>query len=128
MEPVRIKTRLSTQDVAGLFRQSMRVSWFSENITRAGTRFEKPQGDAFSELNNEPPDFAVMAILGGRGAELQKPAVQLYVWNREDHREIMLIVRKNLAALGVKAKRKITKFESALRVADPMIQYKYSGV
>jgi hypothetical protein len=60
-----------------------------------------------------------MAKLGGRGAEIQGSAVHLHAWDRGDHREIMLSVEKNLAALGLKARMKVDRFLSALQAVDP---------
>lgn len=120
--PVEIRTYASVQDVADAFRHSMRVSWLSENITGAGTQFESPRSDVFSDIETDRPDFAVVAILGGRGAELQKSAVHMSVWDRGEFREIELLVGKSLAALGIKAKAKMRKFAATLQQMDPQLQ------
>lgn len=122
-EPVAIQTQVPMQQVGELFRRSMRVSWVSENITGAGTQFERPPADAFDDLNTDPPHFTVMAILGGRGAQIQKSAVHMAAWDRGSHREIQLAVGKNLGALGFKAKGKMRKFVEALSVVDPQTRY-----
>ena len=118
--PVEMITSAPTKDLAEIFRKSMRVSWFSENVVGAGTTFEKPpRDDAFGDLNNNPPAFEVMAILGGRGAAVQKSAVFMYVWDRGDKREVALTVGKNLAALGLKAKAKMRRFADAVVASYP---------
>ncbi len=43
MKPVNIKTKLSIQDAAGLFKRAMRVSWFNENARRSSG----PEADVF---------------------------------------------------------------------------------
>jgi hypothetical protein len=97
----------------------MRVSWVSENITGAGTQFQNPPPSAFDSVASDPPTFSVMAILGGRGAEIQRSAVFMYGWDRRDHREIVLTVGKSLGAFGVKANMKMRRFVGALRMTDP---------
>lgn len=111
-------TGLAIEEIAEIFRSAMRVSWLSENITGAGTTFEAPRGDAFTQLQSDPPDFAVMALLGGRGAEIQKSAVHMYAWDRGERREVALTTVKNLGALGAKAARKIRRFTDGVRSAD----------
>jgi hypothetical protein len=101
--------------VGDVFRRAMRVSWLSENITGAGTTFERAYGDAFDDLDTNPADFAIVAKLGGRGAEIQGSSVHMYVWDRGDKREIDLLVSKHLFALGVKANRKIDRFIDQIR-------------
>ncbi len=122
-EPVQITTKFSMQEVGELFRRAMRVSWFSENISGAGTQFEKPPVDAFNELNQDQPHFSVMALLGGRGADIQKSAVYMYAWDRGDHVDIVMFVGKNLGALGLKSRSKMKKFIGALQAADPTTEY-----
>jgi hypothetical protein len=117
-EQTRITTILTLQEAAELFRQSMKVSWWSETITGSGTQFSKPLCNAFSELDNDPPSFSVVAKLGGRGAAIQGSAVHMYAWDRGDCREIAIVVEKNLLAVGLKAKRKIDKFLSIVQAAD----------
>ncbi|MEU5094710.1 hypothetical protein [Streptomyces sp. NPDC020996] len=124
--PVEITTRLSMAEAADAFRAAMRVSWWSENITGAGTTFEEPRGSVFDTVAEDRPDFAVMAILGGRGAEIQKSAVHMYMWNRGAHREIMLGVGRNLGAFGIKANRKIRRYVDALSDLDPSMEF--SGI
>ena len=116
---VQIITQLPMSQVADIFRHAMRVSWASEHITGAGTTFEQPYGDAFDQLDGDPADFAVVAKLGGRGAEIQGSSVHMYMWDRGAKREIDLLVSKHLLALGVKANRKIDRFIVDLRAADP---------
>jgi hypothetical protein len=116
---IRIRTTAPLEDAAGLFRQAMRVSWVSENITGAGTQFGTPPASAFDSLDKDPPTFSVMAVLGGRGAEIQQSAVFLHAWDRGDHREIVMTVGKSLGALGIKANSKMRKFVAALRLTDP---------
>lgn len=125
-QPVEIDTAVPMQEVADLFRRAMRVSWVSENITGAGTTFDSPRGSVFDNLDNDPPDFSVMATLGGRGAEIQKSAVHMHMWNRGDRREILLGVGRNLGAFGVKANRKIRRFITALEAEDASL--KYTGI
>jgi len=67
----------------------------------------------------DAPDFAVIAVLGGRSAEIQKSAVHVYAWDRGDHHELRLRVGTNLAAIGIKGSMKIRKFVTALQAADP---------
>jgi hypothetical protein len=122
-QSVEIKTKLTMNQSAQLFREAMRVSWLSENITGAGTTFEETPSGAFDSLNADPADFSVMATLGGRGAEIQKSAVHMYMWDRGDHREIVLGIGKNLGALGIKANSKIRRFAAALQAADPSTSY-----
>lgn len=117
-QPVKITTKLSAQDIAALFQLSMRVSWWSEHITGAGTTFEKPPASAFDELNTDTPQFSVRAMLGGRGADIQKSAVDMYIWDRGKHREVLLDTRKALLAFGIKANGKIKKFITAIKAAD----------
>ncbi|MCX4997354.1 hypothetical protein OG739_32160 [Streptomyces longwoodensis] len=124
--PVEITTQLSMAEAADVFRSAMRVSWWSEHITGAGTTFEEPTGSVFDSVAEDRPDFAVMALLGGRGAQIQKSAVHMYMWNRGGHREIMLGVGRNLAAFGIKANRKIRRYVDALAEADPSLEY--SGI
>jgi hypothetical protein len=116
--PVTITTTASIRDAVGLFEKSMRVSWFSENISGAGTTFEPPRTSAYPD---DPPQYATMALLGGRGAEIQKSAVHMYAWDRGDHREIQMAVGKNLGALGMKAKGKMRKYVAALQTIDPSL-------
>jgi hypothetical protein len=104
--------------VAEKFRIAMRVSWVSENITGAGTTFGQPYGDAFDQLDNDQADFAIVAKLGGRGAEIQGSSVHMYMWDRGSKREIDLLVSKHLLAMGAKANRKIDRFINDLRAAD----------
>ncbi|MCM2422178.1 hypothetical protein [Streptomyces sp. RKAG293] len=122
-QTVEIVTEASAQDAAALFQKSMRVSWVSENITGAGTEFVEPRGSVFDRLDDDVPDFAVVAMLGGRGAEIQKSAVHMYLWDRGDHREITLGVVRNLGALGLKAKSKMRRFIAALEEIDPSVKY-----
>jgi|SRR5882757_10884980 len=125
-QPVEITTEVSMEGAAALFRKAMRVSWVSENITGAGTTFDEPRGSVFDSLGNDQPDFSVMATLGGRGAEIQKSAVHLHMWDRGSHREILLGVGRNLGAFGIKANRKIRRFVVALQEEDPSL--KYTGI
>lgn len=118
-QPVEIITRLSMAEAADVFRGAMRVSWWSEHITGAGTTFEQPTGSVFDHLQEDRPDFAVMALLGGRGADIQKSAVHMYMWDRGAHREIALGVGRNLASFGIKANRKIRRFVDTLSEIDP---------
>jgi len=118
-QSVQITTSASLQDVGALFQKAMRVSWLSENVTGAGTEFQKPPDGAFSDLETDPPQFSVMALLGGRGAEIQKSAVYMYAWDRGSKREIELQVGKSLAAFGVKARGKMRKFAAELHTIDP---------
>ncbi|MDG9708550.1 hypothetical protein [Streptomyces sp. DH10] len=124
--PVEITTQLSMAEAADVFRGAMRVSWWNENITGAGTTFEEPRGSVFDTVAEDRPDFAVVALLGGRGAEIQKSAVHMYMWDRGAHREIMLGVGRNLGAFGIKANRKIRRYVDALTDLDPSM--KYSGI
>ena len=115
---VRLVTQLPMAQVAEIFRRAVRVSWFSENITGAGTTFEQPYGDAFDQLDTDPADFAIVAELGGRGLEIQGSSVHMYMWDRGSKREIHLLVSKHLLAVGMKAQRKIDRFIADLRSAD----------
>ncbi|WP_369153174.1 hypothetical protein [Streptomyces sp. R17] len=124
--PVEITTRLSMADAADAFRDAMRVSWWHETVTGAGTTFEQPRGSAFDTLAEDPPDFAVLALLGGRGAEIQKSAVHMYMWDRGGHREIMLGVGRNIGSFGIKANRKIRRYVDTLADLDPSMEY--SGI
>ncbi|KIF69069.1 hypothetical protein HY68_11460 [Streptomyces sp. AcH 505] len=120
-QPVEIITQASMQEIAELFRRSMRVSWINENITGAGTRFEEPTGSVFDHVDQDRPDFAVVALLGGRGA-----GVHMYVWDRGEQREIAVQVVRTLEALGIKANGKVRRFIAALEEGDPSL--KYSGI
>ncbi|MFD8375117.1 hypothetical protein ACFV2Z_30780 [Streptomyces sp. NPDC059688] len=124
--PVEITTQLSMAEAADVFRMAMRVSWWSEHITGAGTTFEEPRGSVFETVAEDRPDFAVLALLGGRGAEIQKSAVHMYMWNRGGHRQIMLGVGRNLGSFGIKANRKIRRYVDALTDLDPSAEY--SGI
>lgn len=124
--PVEITTQLSMAEAADVFRMAMRVSWWSEHITGAGTTFEEPRGSVFETVAEDRPDFAVLALLGGRGAEIQKSAVHMYMWNRGGHRQIMLGVGRNLGSFGIKANRKIRRYIDALTDLDPSAEY--SGI
>ncbi|MFF8406234.1 hypothetical protein ACF06P_31955 [Streptomyces sp. NPDC015684] len=124
--PVEITTQLSMAEAADVFRMAMQVSWWSEHITGAGTTFEEPRGSVFETVAEDRPDFAVLALLGGRGAEIQKSAVHMYMWNRGGHRQIMLGVGRNLGSFGIKANRKIRRYVDALTDLDPSAEY--SGI
>ncbi|MEU8715243.1 hypothetical protein [Streptomyces sp. NPDC048663] len=124
--PVEITTRLSMTEAADVFRTAMRVSWWNENITGAGTTFEEPGGSVFDTVAQDRPDFAVIAVLGGRGAEVQKSAVHMYMWDRGGHREIMLSVGRNLRSFGLKANRKIRRYVDELAELDPALEH--SGI
>ncbi|MFJ8032231.1 hypothetical protein [Streptomyces sp. NPDC096032] len=124
--PVEITTQLSMAEAADVFHMAMRVSWWSEHITGAGTTFEEPRGSVFETVAEDRPDFAVLALLGGRGAEIQKSAVHMYMWNRGGHRQIMLGVGRNLGSFGIKANRKIRRYVDALTDLDPSAEY--SGI
>ncbi|MEV7994569.1 hypothetical protein AB0O67_22425 [Streptomyces sp. NPDC086077] len=121
--PVEITTQASMAEAADVFRRAMRVSWWSEHITGAGTTFEEPRASVFEQLHQDKPDFAVMALLGGRGAEIQKSAVHMYMWDRGGHREIALGVGRNLASFGLKANRKIRRFVDDLSDVDPSLEH-----
>jgi len=123
---VEITTQLSMTEAADVFRHAMRVSWWSEHITGAGTTFEEPRGSVFDTVARDRPDFTVMALLGGRGAEIQKSAVHMYMWDRGAHREIVLGVGRNLGAFGIKANRKIRRYVDTLTELDPSM--KYTGI
>jgi hypothetical protein len=123
---VEIATEISIQDVADLFQKAMRMNWLNEHILGAGTTFEEPRASVFDNLNEDPPDFAVMALLGGRGGEIQRSAVHMYIWNRGGHREILLGVGRNLGSLGITAKSKIRRFIAALEEEDSSL--KYTGI
>lgn len=120
-QPVEIITRASMQEIAELFRRSMRVSWINENVTGAGTRFAEPTESVFDHVDQDRPDFAVVALLGGRGA-----GVHMYVWDRGEQREIAVQVIRTLEALGIKANGKVRRFIAALEEGDPSL--KYSGI
>jgi len=124
--PVEITTQLSMAEAADVFRDAMRVSWWSEHVTGAGTTFEQPSGSVFDTVAEDRPDFVVMALLGGRGAGIQKSAVHMYMWNRGPNREIMLGVGRNLGSFGIKANRKIRRYVDALADLDPSMEY--SGI
>ncbi|MFD5159388.1 hypothetical protein ACFWMJ_15140 [Streptomyces hawaiiensis] len=124
--PVEITTRLSMAEAADVFRRAMRVSWWNEHITGAGTTFEEPRGSVFDTVAEDRPDFVVMALLGGRGAQIQKSAVHMYMWNRGAHRQIMLGVGRNLGSFGLKANRKIRRYVDELADLDPSM--KSSGI
>jgi hypothetical protein len=116
---VAIRTNVSIKEAAAAFQQAMRVSWLSE-FKGQGTQFVKPPSDdAFGDLDDDQPDFEVMAILGGGGSEWQKSGIQMYVWDRGASREIQLVTGKNLLALGMKAASKLRKFVEAIRMLDP---------
>jgi hypothetical protein len=121
-QPVEILTNLSIKHAAMTFQQAMRVSKLSE-WKGQGTEFTKPPRDeAFGDLEEDPPDFEVMAVLGGGGSDLQKSGVQMYAWDRGGQTEIVLVAGRALFALGVKAKTKMRKFVDALRAEDPSLQ------
>lgn len=115
---VRVVTRLTLQDISEIFRRAMRVSWISENITGAGTTFERPYGDVFDELNADPADFSIIANMGGRGAEIQGSSVHMYAWDKGDHREVHLLVSRKLLSFGAKANKKIGRFVQHIRTSD----------
>jgi hypothetical protein len=117
--PVSIKTKVPLRNTDQLFRRAMRVSWISENITGSGTKFGKPPSDAFDDLDHDPPQLAVMAILGGRGLDVQGSAVHMAAWQRDGYTEIQMLVGKNLGAFGLKAKSKMRGFLASLRAEDP---------
>lgn len=119
---VDVGTRLSVRECASLFEQSMKVSFIS-NMKGQGTSFSKPPGNAFSDLDNDPPTFSVMATLGGGGFEAQATDVVLLAWDRGDRRELQVMDGKALLSLGMKSKAKIKKFIAALQAADPTLQY-----
>lgn len=118
---VQIQTNLSVRDCASLFEQSMRVSFVS-NIKGQGTTFSKPPGNAFDDLDNDPPTFSVMATLGGGGAEAQATDVVMLAWDRGDRRDIQVMDGKALLSLGIKSRSKVRKFVSAIRAADPSVE------
>lgn len=124
--PVEITTQLSMAEAADVFRHAMRVNWWSEYITGAGTTFEEPRGPVFDTVAQDRPDFTVRALLGGRGAEIQKSAVHMYMWDRGAHREIVLGVGRSLGAFGIKANRKIRRYVDRLTELDPSM--KYTGI
>jgi hypothetical protein len=96
----------------------MRVSWLSENITGAGTTFDRAYEDAFDGLDSDPADFSIAAKLGGRGAEIQGSSVHMYIWDRGDKREVHLLISRHLLAIGFKANRKIDRFIRQLEAID----------
>ncbi len=126
-QPVKLTTKLSAQDIAQLFRLSMRVSWWSEHITGAGTTFEKPPGSAFDDIDSDPPKFSVRAMIGGRGFDIQKSAVDMYIWDRGTHREVLLDIRKSLGSFGIKANGKIQKFIAAIKATERVEQTHHQG-
>lgn len=119
---VQIHTNLPVKDCATLFEQSMQVSFVS-NIKGQGTQFSKPPTNAFSDLDDDPPAFSVMATLGGGGAEVQATDVVLLAWDRGDRRELRVMDGKAVLSLGMKSKSKVKKFVSALQGADPSTEY-----
>lgn len=119
---VEIRTSLPVRDCASLFEESMKVSRLSE-FKGQGTSFSKPPGDAFSDLDDDPPAFSVMATLGGGGGEGQATDVVLFAWDRGDRRELHVMDGKALFALGMKSKSKVKRFVSALQAADPSLEY-----
>jgi len=121
-QPVEISTAASMEEAAALFQRAMRVSWWSE-FRGAGTAFEEPRGSVFDRLDGDQPDFAVMAVLGGGGTDIQKSAVHMNMWDRGSHREILLGVGKNIGALGLKANRKIRRYVDALATVDSSVRY-----
>jgi hypothetical protein len=121
-KPTKINTQASVQDAAGLFRRAMRVSWVSENVTGRGTQFETPAVHAFDGLAADPPSHSVVAMIGGGGHETQQSAVCLHVWDRGDYRDLVLVVQRDIAALGIKANLKIRRFETALQALDSSMQ------
>jgi hypothetical protein len=122
-QPVEITTTVSMREAAALFQRAMRVSWYSENISGQGTTFEDSRGSVFDRLDDDRPDFSVMAMIGGGGVGIQKSAVHLYIWDRGSRREILLGVGKNLGALGIKANGKIRRFVAALQEEDASLTY-----
>lgn len=119
---VQIQTKLAVREAAELFEQAMQVSWLS-NFKGQGTQFSKPPGNAFSDLDEDPPTFSVMATLGGGGAEAQATDVVLLAWDRGDRRELTVMDGKALLSLGMKSKRMVKKFIAALQAADASTQY-----
>ena len=119
---VEIQTKVSVRDAAELFQDSMKVSWVS-NFKGQGTQFSKPPGNAFSDLDNDPPSFSVMATLGGGGADSQATDVVLLAWDRGDRRELQVMDGKALFSLGMKSKRLVRKFVTKLQEADPSLEY-----
>ncbi len=122
---VEIRTTLAVKDCASHFEDSMGVSWVS-NLKGQGTSFGKPLSSAFSDLNNDPPTFSVMATLGGGGVDAQATDVVLLAWDRGDLRELKVIDGKALLSLGMKSKGKVKKFIAALQSADRSVEY--SGI
>ena len=119
---VQVQTKLPVRECAALFEQSMKVSWLS-NFKGQGTSFSKPPGNAFSDLDGDPPTFSVMATLGGGGGEAQATDVVLFAWDRGDRRDLQVMDGKALLSLGMKSKSKVKKFVAALQAADPSVQY-----
>lgn len=120
---VQIRTSLSIRDCAALFQESMKVSKLS-GWKGQGTEFGKPPVDeAFGDLDEDPPTFSVMAVIGGGGSDWQKSAVRMYAWDRGEATEIEITTGRALLSLGVKAKGKIMRFVQALQASDPSVQY-----
>lgn len=118
---VEIQTKVSVRDAAELFQDAMKVSWIS-NFKGQGTEFGRVPTNAFSDLDDDPPTFSVMATLGGGGSDAQATDVVLLAWDRGDHRDLLVMDGKALLSLGMKSKSKVKKFVAALRAADSSVQ------
>lgn len=119
---VEIQTQLPVRDAAEIFKEAMKVSWIS-NIKGQGTEFGNVPRNAFSDLDDDPPTFSVMATLGGGGTDAQATDVVLLAWDRGSRRELVVMDGKALLSLGMKSKSKVKKFVASLKAADPSVQF-----
>lgn len=93
---------------------------FVKELMGQGADFQKPpRDDAFGDLDDDPPDFEVMAVLGGSKSDWQKSGLVMYAWKRTDHTQVVVTTGKSLLSAGLAAKQKLRKFVNAIQGADP---------
>lgn len=83
--------------------------------------FELDDGP-FAAVSDDPPTFSVgthiLKFVGGGAGE--GTTIQMYVWDRGDHREVTLISPHKLTG-GMRSTRFLAKFVEAFRSADPSV-------
>lgn len=110
----RVITRLDVSKLNEMFEKSMRSNAIAERVG-TGTSFSHPNNKAFSD---DPPTFATVASLGGQ--HQNHSGVELYLWDRGDHREVVVAPGKTpLMSTGGAAKKKAKQYVGDIEAVDP---------
>lgn len=121
-----VETTLSVQDLASIFKSTAQ-SMYGIGGRLGGIRsgqgqfnFFTPKDDVFGGLDDDPCAFEVGAYIPTfSGSDGGAVVLHMYVWERDDHREVRLATPHGLIAGAGKSKRRLRRLADAIQSSDP---------